>query len=260
MATPRAIVLSKTVLFLNPFQIITPFLLSTMTTKTFVLLPVALIAVLGTSATAQTPTLNSGHADIGIGFADGAFDLHVHDDVTDTEFSPADVILGVGAAAFTTTPAALSVFAPVGSSLWVLPKTQHPDLLFLGFGTEELTASDWIGNISLTLTSVSGPGHFGIYDVGTFGNIQVRMNSADGISAGDALELQTGSHSHYNLTFTAPGTYSIGFKASGNSVTGGLITSDPASYTFTVVPEPGTYALLGLGLVALLVARLPRRP
>lgn len=220
-----------------------------MTTKTSVLLPVALIAVLGTSVTAQTPTLTSGHADIGIGFADGAFDLHVHDGTTDTEYSPDDVILGVGTAAFTTTPAPLSALAPVGSSLWVLPKTQHPDLLFLGFGTEELDPADWVGNISLKLTSVSGPGNFGIYDVGTFGNIQIRMNSADGIGPGDALDLQPGSHSHYNLTFTAPGTYSIGFQASGNNVAGGLITSDPSSYTFTVVPEPGSVALLGLGLV-----------
>jgi len=230
-----------------------------MTSKPFALLPVVLIAVLGSAATAQTPTLSSGHADIGIGFEDGAFDLHVHDEVTDTEFSPSDVILGVGAAAFTTTPAALSAFAPVGSSLWVLPKTQQPDLLFLGFGTEELNPADWIGNISLTLTSVNGPGNFGIYDVGTFGNIQIRMNSADGISGNETLQLQPGSHSHYNLTFTAPGTYSIGLQASGTHLTGGLITSDPANYVFTVVPEPGTYALMGLGLVALLAARLPRR-
>ncbi|MBM3902966.1 MAG: PEP-CTERM sorting domain-containing protein [Verrucomicrobia bacterium] len=224
-----------------------------MTSKPFAQLPVVLIAVLGSAATAQTPTLSSGHADIGIGFEDGAFDLHVHDEDTDTEYTPSGVFLGVGAAAFTTTPAALSALAPIGSSLWVLPKDQRPDLLYLGFGTDELNPADWSGKISLTLTSVSGPGNFGIYDVGAFGNIQIQMNSADGISAGDKLELQPGSHGHYNLTFTAPGTYSIGLQASGTHLTDGLITSDTANYTFTVVPEPGTYALVGLGLVALLV-------
>lgn len=219
-----------------------------MNSKSVALLPVLLIAIVGRSATAQTPTLSSGHADIGIGFEDGAFDLHVHDGVTDTEYSPSEVVVGVGPAAYTTTPAALSALAPVGSSLWVLPKTQHPDLLFLGFATEELHPADWIGNISLTLTSVSGPGNFGLYDVGTFGNIQIRMNSADGISGNETLQLQPGNHSHYNLTFTAAGTYSIGFEAVGTHVTDGIVRSGAVDYTFAVVPEPGTYALLGLGL------------
>jgi surface-anchored protein len=217
--------------------------------KPLSLLPVALIAALGLPVTAQTTTLSSGHADIGIGFKDGAFDLHVHDGVTDTEYSPSDAILGVGPASRTTTPLGLAMFAPVGSSLWILPKTQHPDLLFLGFGTEELLPSDWIGNISLSLTSASGPGNFGIYDFGTFGNIQVRMNTADAIGAGDVLELQPGTHSHYNLTFTAPGTYDLGFEALGNRVGVGTVRSGTVIYTFTVVPEPSTYALLGAGLV-----------
>lgn len=231
-----------------------------MNLKPFSLLPVALIAALGLPVTAQTTTLSSGHADIGIGFEDGAFDLHVHDGETDTEYSPPSLAnLLVGEAAWTTTPAALSALAPVGSSLWVLPKNEDPNLLFLGFGTEELDPADWIGNISLSLRSVSGPGNFGIYDVGTFGNIQIRMNSADGIGQDESLSLVPGSHSHYNLTFTAPGTYSIGFEASGNHILNGLVTSGTVPYTFTVVPEPGTYALLGLGFVALLATRFSRR-
>ena len=219
-----------------------------MNTNPFLLITASLIAASSLPLVSQTPTLDSGHADIGIGFEDGAFHLHVHDGVTDTEYSPSEAILGVGPASLTTTPSALSMFAPVGSSLWILPKTQHPDLLFLGFGTEELLPSDWIGNISLSLTSASGPGHFGIYDVGTFGNIQVRMNTADGIGAGDMLELRPGTHSHYNLTFTSPGTYEVGFEALGNRAGGGTVRSGTAVYTFTVVPEPSTWALMGAGL------------
>lgn len=228
--------------------------------KSLSLFTLGITTALFLPATAQTP-LTTGHADIGIAYDAGAFDLHVHDGETDTEYSPpSGAVLVVGSAAQTTTPAALSAFAPVGSSLWILPKTENPSLLFLGFGTEELTPSDWTGNLTLSLKSVSGPGNFGLYDVGTFGDIQIKMNSADGISGGDSLSLVPGSHGHYNLTFTAPGDYTIGLEASGTHVLDGAVNSGTVNYSFTVVPEPEEYAALAaVGLVGFALWRRTRR-
>lgn len=219
----------------------------------------ALALATGLTATGQTP-LTTGHVDIGIAYEDGAFDLHVHDEGTDIEYSPPDAILVVGAAAQTTTPAGLSALASTGSSLWVLPKTQNTSLLFLGFGSEELTSSDWTGNLTLSLKSVSGPGNFGIFDTGTFGEIQIKMNSADGIAAGDSLSLVPGSHGHFNITFTAPGDYTIGLEAAGTHVTDGAVNSGTVNYSFTVVPEPEEYAALAAaGLVGFALWRRARR-
>jgi surface-anchored protein len=228
--------------------------------KSQLLFALALTAGFILPASAQT-FLTSGHADIGIAYAAGLFDLHVHDGETDTEFSPpSGAVLVVGSAAQTTTPGALSALAPVGSSLWILPKTENPSLLFLGFGTEELTIADWTGTLSLSLKSVSGPGNFGIYDVGTFGDIQLKMNSADGVTAGDSLSLVPGSHGHYNLTFTAPGDYTIGLEASGIHAVDGAVTSGTVNYSFTVVPEPEEYAALAAaGLLGFAVWRRSRR-
>lgn len=231
--------------------------------KSLSLFALALSAGCILPASAQT-FLTSGHADIGIAYDAGSFDLHVHAEdpsPAGTEFSPpSGAVLVVGSAAQTTTPGALSALASVGSSLWILPKTQNPSLLFLGFGTEELTVADWTGNLTLSLKSVSGPGNFGIYDVGTFGGIEIKMNSADGVTAGDALSLVPGSHGHYNLTFTAPGDYTIGLEASGSHTVDGAVTSGTVNYSFTVVPEPEEYAALaGAGLLGFAVWRRSRR-
>ena len=231
--------------------------------KSLSLFALALSAGFFVPASAQT-FLSSGHADIGIAYDAGSFDLHVHaeDPSPDgTEFSPpSGAVLVVGSAAQTTTPGVLSALAPEGSSLWILPKTENPSLLFLGFGTEELTVADWTGNLTLSLRSVSGPGNFGIYDVGTFGGIEIKMNSADGVTAGDALSLVPGSHGHFNLTFTAPGDYTIGLEASGVHAVDGAVTSGTVNYSFTVVPEPEEYAALAAaGLLGFAVWRRSRR-
>lgn len=228
--------------------------------KSLSLFALALTAGIAFPAAAQT-FLSSGHADIGIAYDAGSFDLHVHDGESATEFSPpSGAVLVVGSAAQTTTPGTLSALAPMGSSLWILPKTQNPSLLFLGFGTEELTVADWTGNLSLRLKSVSGPGNFGVYDVGTFGDIQIKMNSADGVTAGDALSLVPGSHGHYNLTFTAPGDYTIGLEASGIHAVDGAVASGTVNYSFTVVPEPEEYAALAAaGLLGFAMWRRSRR-
>jgi surface-anchored protein len=216
------------------------------------LLPSLFLTVIAIPTASAATTLTSGHADIGIGY-DGAFDLHVHDDETDTEYAPDEVILGVGSAALQFSPGgAFSFLGPAGTPVWVLPKEQNPELLFLGLGTEELDPADWTGNIGLTLTAVSGPGTFYLWDVNSFGVPTVSMNSGDGITAGDTVSLVPGSHAHYNLGFSAPGTYSVSFEATGLHVVDGFQNSGPAAYTFQVVPEPGSVVLAIVGAGAVL--------
>lgn len=214
----------------------------------------------GIAAVHAQPVISSGHVDIGIGYEDGAFDLHVHqeDPPPGAEYAPGDVILRMGSKS--ALPGGVppgspytSFFGPAGSPLWVLPKTEDPELPFLGFGTEELEVGEWAGSITLTLKGVNGPGDFFLWDTGVFGELQPKMSSRDGVSAADRLELFPGSHGHFFLGFSAPGAYEVLFEAAGTHVTEGPVLSETAGYRFEVIPEPSPLAILGLGGVALAI-------
>ena len=212
------------------------------------------------AAQAQT-VISSGHIDIGIAYESGNWDLHVHqEEPTEAEYEPDEVILQVGAAAQATIPAnpSFSFLGNPGDPIWILPKSEDPELLFLGIGTEELDPADWTGSVTLSLGGVAGPGQFSIWDTDLFGSPLVKMNTGDGIDASDSLEVIPGSHAHFFWGFTAPGDYSVTFEALG--IFEGLETaSGPVTYQFSVVPEPGTSALLLLGLGGVALAGWRRR-
>ena len=206
---------------------------------------------------AQSQTfISSGHVDIGIGYEDKAFDLHVHqEEPLDQEFAPGKAVFAVGPASAGVSPggAYVSFLGAAGTPVWILPTAEKEQLPFLGFGTEELTAADWSGNISLSLKAISGPGTFSVWGVSGFGAPELKMSSVNGISADDRLLLVPGSHGHFNVGFSAPGDYLVTLEASGNHLIDGLRTSDPATYRFQVIPEPSTWALAltGVGVSAL---------
>jgi surface-anchored protein len=214
------------------------------------------------TAPSQT-TLTTEHVDVGIAYEGGLWDLHVHDETNDQEYEPGDAILFAGVGASNGVPAnpLFSFLGNPGDSVWILPQNQDPSLMFLGVGAEELVAGTFVGDIvTLTLTSVSGPGHFALYQTDTFGSPTVFMNSRDGITVGDSYTIGAGNHAHFNWAFSEMGPYTLSFEASGTLVAGNQFTaSGPVDYTFQVVPEPGAVTLFvlgGLGLLILLRRRL----
>lgn len=220
-----------------------------------------LASALALAARADVRMYN-GHADIGVGYLDGHLDLHVHQELPEeAEYEPGEVTFVVGDAAKTLSPG--GVFAPAlgsaGSPIWVLPTSPNPDLPFIGFGTEELSPADWLGNISLTLSGFSGPGNMAIWNIGSFGSPNLVVDSTRGTGPLNSMLLLPGNHAHYNIGFTQPGRYEVSFDAVGTHTPTQLAVTGSGTYRFEVVPEPSTYALMGLGAAAVLGSVRRRR-
>ena len=220
---------------------------------------VTLAAALAVASSLKAQTiLDTGDTDIGIGY-DTDWDLHVHKEAPPNagEYEPADAILRVNGQAQTTVPAgaAWGFLGSAGSPVWILPQSQDPNLLFLGIGTEEIAGGIFENDeVTISLSSVTGPGSFSIF-AESLGVPTVLMDSGDGISGADSLVLSTGTHQHFSFGFTAPGDYTVAFLGSGTLVAGSQFTqSAPVDYFFTVVPEPSSAALAGVGIASLLVA------
>jgi surface-anchored protein len=156
--------------------------------------------------------------------------------------------------------------AGAGADLWVFPATQDPNLPWIGFSTTALTGGDWTGNITITLTSVTGSGvdaggHMSIYETDAFGDPQAPLAQTFGGIGGTSIEMVPGTgHLHPNYAFTQPGTYNATYTITGTHAVDGA-KSATATYNFEVVPEPGAVGLALLGLSALAAAKwLSRKP
>lgn len=251
----------------------------------------AIVLFLGFAASARAASIYSGgHGDMGVEYDEAepnAFFVHVHLDSgaivdglplpSSEEFLPGDVIVQVPASSnigrtagvlsgsfepYDFTGASFDFLgAGVGEDLWVLmfdsADTSFYNQPFLGLGAEEgFVPSDWNGSIQYRLTGFSGPGSFSVLS----GAFSRRWDTADASFANDAINVGPGGHSHFYWAFTEPGTYEVEVTVAGTHKVHGLVTGTD-TFTFQVVPEPSSIALLTMGSIGLvgIVVRQRRR-
>lgn len=186
-----------------------------------------------------------GHADIGLALVDSTdaevqWDMHVHDEENDVEYhaDEAELFVGNDAQVIREGNAAASAFdflgVPVGETFYVLPETENTDLLFLGFGGEEIPGGTLLGGLArLQLISVNGPGQFSIWNSQTT-QPTLRMATTDGIDRRDFIEVIEGGHSHYNLGFSKRGSYEITLQPIGRMVDGTEVVGEYTTFFFRV--------------------------
>lgn len=230
------------------------------------------------SAGAVTTTLTNQHVDLSVNY-NATLDewkLTVRDEITDydpgigvrrREFGSDEVLL-VGTTNSRLTIPANANFAFLGAPgdpVWILPQSVNSQVLYAGISAENKSPGEWEGvgvssdflvkgvtagtflsdTVTMTLASFSGPGNFFLYTNSGFGAPTIHVRTDDGLSSMDARLLGAGSHQHFNWAFTQPGTYELGFRASGTLATGGGFSqSDLTVFTFFIVPEPSAIALL----------------
>jgi surface-anchored protein/LPXTG-motif cell wall-anchored protein len=205
-------------------------------------LPAApLAAVQPAPTTPGRVVLAEGHVDaVAPRLLDGKLQIHVKDGVTVGQAGgqvrwrePGDVTFHVKPVAKAALPddTKLAFLGRPGAEIFLLPQQQQPGILWTGWSTEELHADQVTGPITWRLTKVDGPGAFGIFTTGSFGDSTVIFNSTDGLP--DSHSVALGTHAHANWGFAKPGTYRLTFDTTAK-LTGGQTVSDSEVYTFAV--------------------------
>ena len=206
-----------------------------------VVLPtVAVLALSGLSVPADAAprvVLDQGHVDvIGIAFENGAFDVHVHDEAHGVEYAPSEVQLVAKPGSEIAVPddPAYGFLGAPGTSAWVLPQVQDPDLLWPGIGSEEIAPGVFSNDsLKVDVVGVSGPADVSIFTTDAFGAPTVLVDSGNGLP--DRISTTAGGHLHANWAFEAAGNYQIKVRVSGTlAATGKRVTSAVATYCFKV--------------------------
>ncbi|MFI5732202.1 choice-of-anchor M domain-containing protein [Kribbella sp. NPDC051587] len=133
---------------------------------------------------------------------------------------------------------AFSFLGTPGSTVWMAPESQDPELIWPGWDTETIPAGALRDDaVDLTLLNAEGPGAVEVfynYDEFT-GAVPRVFSSVD--PAFKTLHQPVGRHVHANWSFAALGTYRLTFQASAVTAAGVAVTSGPVTYTWVV----GTY-------------------
>ncbi|MFY1692930.1 choice-of-anchor M domain-containing protein [Plantactinospora sp. WMMB782] len=188
--------------------------------------------------------LSTGHTDaVDVHYEDGELVLKVHDDTVEPSVTrdPADVTFQVLPEAAVEVPdlPAYAFLGPAGSTIWMLPMTQEPNLLWPGWNTTTLRSGVFQGDkVRLSLVEVAGPGRVSVFMTDPIGQPLIKFRSDDGLP--DAIDVPISTHAHANWVFSALGSYTLTFQADATLADGTPISTGPVPYRFVVgdLPAP----------------------
>lgn len=153
-----------------------------------------------------------------------------------TYYDPADLLVQVkDPEAVATVPggADYAFLGDVGDSLWMIPQTQDPEIVWAGWSTEDLPAGALAGDaVQITLTDVVGPGELEVFQTAGLGAAPTRIFSS--VDALEPRDKAVGQHVHANWAFTALGEYTLTFEVTGTLASGATVTTGEVDYAVVV--------------------------
>ncbi|MDO4791153.1 MAG: TIGR03773 family transporter-associated surface protein [Buchananella hordeovulneris] len=178
----------------------------------------------------RLPVLEAGHIDYATRLVGGGIQSLIGDDTGGPKVyrEPAGTILWLKPGSEVTLPAGFGAVGTPGSTVWQVPQTQAPGLIWLGWSTEALTSANARGSVSWTINSIEGPGAVRVYLSGAFGGVQEIV-----FNNGGTYQIPLGVHAHANWIFTASGVYKINSTQSVQ-LANGVHASDTETLTIAV--------------------------
>ena len=192
--------------------------------------------------------LSRGHVDVGPLFVDGRWTLMVHDGTRKEDGAPSvwrrpeQTVLQVGNAArlkVPDDPAYAFLPAKPGSFVHVVPETQNPDVVWVGWNTQDPEVMQQIDRgVTMTMTGVQGPGELVVYlQSGSFGDPDVLWDSTAGKPKPSWVDVNT--HAHANWVFTKPGVYLVQIRIAADLIDGRKV-SDTRQLRFAIGDQTST--------------------
>lgn len=188
--------------------------------------------------------LEAGHIDMGPKYEDdGTWRLLIHDDVAKADANltsvwryPDETVFHVLDAAKLTVPddpAYAFLGAEPGSDVYVVPQTQNPEVVWIGWNTQDPQVMETVDRgVTLSLGGVQGPGIMTTYlQSGSFGEPQLLWDSRT--AGAQPVWVDVNTHTHANWVFTEPGVYLVELTAEADLIDGSHV-SDTQRIRFAV--------------------------
>ena len=177
----------------------------------------------------EASEISVGHVDLGPRLIDGQWRAGLRHDAESGAVwrDPNQTVLRVNDAAIMTAPdsAAYPFLADVaGKPVYVVPQTQNPGVVWLGWNTQDPAVTATIDRgLTMRVGPVSGPGRAWLFlQSGTFGKPLLLADS--GAAPGDVW-IDSGTHVHANWAFSAPGTYTATVTFLGTTTAGEAVSA-----------------------------------
>ena len=176
-------------------------------------------------ASTESTVIGTGHVDIGPRMVDGQWSVALRDDsgAHPVWRDPDRTVLRVTDAALMAAPTGSDyafMGAQAGEQYYVVPQTQNPDVVWLGWNTQDPGVVSAIDRgATMRIGSVSGPGRTWMFlQDGTFGKPRLLVDGQSGQAQDVWVDAST--HVHANWVFTAPGVYTAALTFSARTTDG----------------------------------------
>lgn len=181
-------------------------------------------------ASTESAVIDTGHVDIGPRMVDGQWSVALRDDsgAHPVWRDPDRTVLRVTDAALMAAPTGSDyafMGAQAGEQYYVVPQTQNPDVVWLGWNTQDPGVVSAIDRgATMRIGSVAGPGRTWMFlQDGTFGKPRLLVDGQSGQAQDVWVDAST--HVHANWVFTAPGVYTAALTFSARTTDGQQVSA-----------------------------------